>query len=497
MQRKIAFVAFLMIMCWSIAAFADVYDPVLKDNTLGAVYINSAKIFNMYLAQAEEIIKPENKDKLAEMEGQLKGYVPAEFKLSEFLGKLRAFSQTGVFLPDGPMWFSMDADLRPFLLIKAKIKPLEFYDFVHSFMDKAMPLPLKKEKDLLLFDVPISDFNLQLKIARDGIFLRSREETMPPVAAKQWQNLLGRAAGHKNLVAAEIDLHAVKAVIAKREQNDRYSVCFANLRVLTRALEMMEIDEPGKLKGFDQKLLLKKKYISRQLTCPDGGKYSINSTVAKEVYCSLHGSIKTPAKASVTDSTPAQLKPFETLRLDLSADLAELGIKLNDKKVIEQYLAIGRQQLQTIRHMAETQLGQLPEADKRQGIKMLDSVNLKADSEWLSVSVGGLDEKMMMSVMTGLVGTGAAIAAANFTKARNQAMSNGCAANRRALQSSTERFILDSKDSKDSKDGITSVTIEALIAGGYLRNAPVCPNHGVYNIKIEQNKPVVECSFHK
>lgn len=486
------FVLFLVLFL-PVSCFAASHGPVLKENTLGAFYIDAGRIFNIYSTQAAEIMKPENREKLAEIEEKMRQYVPAGFKLSEMFVKLEGFARKEIFLPDGAMWFSIDADFRPALSIKARIKPLEFFEYLESLMGKSQAVPQKREKDLIQFEIPTSDFNMHLSIKPDGIFLQPVNEKSAP-AGKQWQSLTGRAANAKTLVAAEVDMNAIKGVFSRNMQNARHSNCIANLRVLSAAVEMYGMDNQDSLKALDQKLLIEKKYLTEEMRCPEGGAYSMTAganSETSEISCSSHGSVRVPATSEDARSfIPAQLQPFEMLRINVGIDLAELNIKLNDKNILEQWLAIGKQQLQAIRHMAENQLGQLPEADKQKGLQMLNSVKLSADSEWLNISVSGLDEKTMISGFAGAIGAAAAIAIPNFVKARENAQNKSCDANRRMLSGACEMYLMDKgKLPPDLK-------IETLVKEGYLKSAPVCFQKGIYSIKQVGDEVKVECSQH-
>ncbi|HMM58668.1 MAG TPA: hypothetical protein PKC25_00905, partial [Candidatus Rifleibacterium sp.] len=108
-------------------------EPVLRTETIAAVHIDAAKIFNFYALQAKEMVKPENADKLAELEKQFKGFARIDTKLSDFFKKIDDFAGKELFLPDGQLSFSIDSSLRPNLSFKAKIKPLAFLEFVESF----------------------------------------------------------------------------------------------------------------------------------------------------------------------------------------------------------------------------------------------------------------------------------------------------------------------------------------------------------------------------
>jgi competence protein ComGC len=262
--------------------------------------------------------------------------------------------------------------------------------------------------------------------------------------------------------------------------------------MLSAALEMYAMDKETSLETLDQKQLKAERYLADELVCPNEGKYSLNKE--GEVVCSTHGTIKNPVKIESVISKaniPEQYRPFETLRLKVSMSQAEAALKLNDKNLVEQWVAIGKQQLLAIRNMAQNQMGQLPEAERQKGLKMLDAVKINQEDLWLKVTVEGLDEKTILSGITGFAGAVSAIALPNFQHARAQARARACQANRRVLSAATEMYEMDTGKT------CSKLEIETLVAGKYLKTAPECPDGGTYSLVREDNGFKIECSHHK
>ncbi len=469
-------------------------EPVLRSETIAAVHIDAARIFNFYASQAKEMVKPENADKLAELEKQFKGFARIDTKLSDFFKKIDDFAGKELFLPDGQLSFSIDGSLRPNLAFKAKVKPLAFLEFVESFTGKITPHPTKREQNLVEFVLPTPDFQILLSIRPEGLFMQT--ENAPAESDQQgrekWADFLSRIADQKTLVAAEIDLNGIKRIAAGKTANTQHGVCFTNLRMLTAAIEMHSMDKETPIKTLDQKQLISEHYLNSELVCPNQGVYSLLPD--GEVSCAFHGTIKQPAHTSsdkVSEAeVPAPYKPFENFRLLIKNDQATAELALNDKNLAEQWSAIGKQQLLAIKNMAQNQMGQLPEAERQKGMRMLDAIKISHEENKLRVAVEGLDEKTMLSGMTGIVGAAAAIALPGIEKTRNLHRKNACHSNCRVLMGAIEMYELDTSKTMQTLDS------KALEDGKYIKKQPICPEGGTYRLERDGSSISVKCSVH-
>jgi competence protein ComGC len=77
---------------------------------------------------------------------------------------------------------------------------------------------------------------------------------------------------------------------ARARDNAQEKACNANMRVMTGAMEMYNMDHSDPLKTLDLDVLLKKKYLMSQPKCPQQGTYSLEGTGDEaQVRCSKHG----------------------------------------------------------------------------------------------------------------------------------------------------------------------------------------------------------------
>ena len=487
---KIILIAMLLLIA-SLANAAST-DPVLQAKTLGAIYIDAAAMFSFYSGQAAELVKPENSGKLAEMQKQLQGYANLQVDLSGFFKKIDDFAKNEIFVPDGTIWFTIDSTYHPTLAFKARVKPLEFVEYLEAQFGKIQQPALKRDKELVEYSLPTPEFKMTLSITPAGLYLHSDGAAAEAEDTQKWGDLLKNVNEKKALLLAEVDLNQVKRLIAGKSANTQHSICFSNLRILTGCCEMYAMDHEGPIKVLDQQALIAGHYLKGTLNCPDKGVYSMKAD--EQIACSIHGSIDQPAKTadlSSENSIPAQFRPFEIFRLRVLKDSTEAALMLNDKNTVEQWAAIGKQQLLAIKNMAQNQMGQLPESERQKGLKMLDAVKINNDDQWLRLSVEGLDEQTMISGITGFIGAAAAIAIPNFQKSRDLARSKACDANCRVLIGAIELMELETGKPCESLD------IKALIDGQYLKSEQKCPDGGTYSLSRGTDGISIKCSHHQ
>ncbi len=481
--------AVMMILCSQLVAAETSF--ALKADTIGAVYIDAAAIFNAYKKYIGELMKPENSEKLEEALAQMRQHVPETLDVFPLLQSFHVFAKSEVLQPVGAMWFSIDNSFRPDLSLKADVKPLALLDFVASRLETNRLKPVKKEKDLVQFEFDAPSFKVIFQVKPDGLFLFTDKKgpSSSSKADSRWNDLLKKVDDKTVVLAGDISLGAIGRLIGEDASRAKVSACVTNMRILANAVEMHNLDAKKASKELDQANLLEKKLLKEHLACPAAGDYSLVKGGSKEIACSVHGTVAAPVFPKGSDSIPAPVKPMETLRFSVSSNSAAMALEVNDKNILEQWLAIGKQQLGAIKHMAENQLGQVPEV-KRKGLEMLNSVKLSTEGKWLQISLAELDEETMMSMITGLAGAGFAIAAPNFMKARQIAQEKACLSMRRTLRSAAEMFHLDKKEwPKDFK-------LELLVQEKFLEAVPECPDGGKYSIVLDGDKVEVECSVH-
>ncbi|MDD2998021.1 MAG: hypothetical protein PHV05_03095 [Candidatus Riflebacteria bacterium] len=494
MRKNIAGIVLLICLLFvSMVSHASDQNPILKADTLAAVYIDAAQLFEVYSAQVADLRKPENKDNLAAIEAGIKQHVPGEFSLSDFFQKTDEFVKAQLFVPDGAIWFSIDSSYRPFLSFKAKVKPLELLEFIENRFGKGEPVPVKKEKDLVEFEIPTPEFKISFALRTDGIYLQAQGEPAIGEPSDKWKDMLQSVADKESLMVAEVDLNNIKALVGRLNSQASHSACFTNIRILSAAIEMYAMDKEGQqMQTLDQKELLAAHYLNDELHCPAQGVYSIDAS--GEVVCAIHGSIKKPLEISAGSgaltSIPAQFRPFENLKIKVFKSRAEIATLINDKNLREQCVALGKQQLLTARNIAENQMGQLPEAEKQKSLKILDSIKIMEDGQSLKVSLTGVDEKTIIAGVAGFIGTMSAIAIPNFQRARESARAKACGANRRVLAGATEMYEMDTGKTMKELD------ISTLENEKYLKSAPVCPDGGKYSLRRDSTGIMIDCSIH-
>jgi type II secretory pathway pseudopilin PulG len=488
-RNKLGLIA-IIFCCMPVIALAQQIS--LNDNTLGAVFFNIQRVYDVCMDMALELAKPENNVARDEINEQIKSVLRvSDFDVEDYLVMIKKLKKDKIFIPSGPMLFSIDAKYRPILQLKANTRPLLLYQTIMSALDN--PLELKADvanEKLVEITLPTPQFKLKLSIEPESIFLVSDEKNLSAQDTGKWGDFKNNFADKNNLLDVQIDFDRVKQLLAEKNLAARHSVCLGNLRTLKNALEMYRLDNGSDLERFDIKILLEKHYLAAEPACPKGGNYSLSHSNKGEVYCTIHGSIENP-KAQVEDANAhinPQLKPFKAFRLQLSTNSIEFKMQLSDKQTLEQWLAIARQQLLTVRHMAENQLGHLPEAQKKRTLAIVNSIECQSKNEWLVVSAAGIDEKTMAMGIVGGLGGLASQAIPRFIQTRKNERMKACYSNRRMLSDVLEMYNLDNPEKK-----MNQLDLNALVDGGYIKEAPVCNEGGIYSLNEEDQ---VECSKH-
>ncbi len=186
-----------------------------------------------------------------------------------------------------------------------------------------------------------------------------------------------------------------------------------------------------------------------------------------------------------------RLKSFKRLRLWAGGTRIILLAAFDDPKFraeLKQKLAEGFEQ---VRGQAKTALSNLPDQQMAANLKaLLDKVAYTEKDEWLGYSLEGVDDPTMITSGVAITGILAAIAVPNFKKARDTARQKSCYANQRVLWGACEMYEM------DKGKPIETLDMDILVKGDYLKSPPVCPDQGVYAIlRGEKNLPI-RCSFH-
>ncbi|PKL47550.1 MAG: hypothetical protein CVV42_12515 [Candidatus Riflebacteria bacterium HGW-Riflebacteria-2] len=502
----------MVILLCATTASAKNRAQILKSDSLGAVYINAGRIFNLYLEQARELLKPENAGELEKIEAQMRQHFPGKFSFTSFFKRLISFADSGAFIPDGALWLSIDEELRPALSISARTRPQDLLSRVRARMAKAGLEPVSNEKELVEYSIPTPSFNLSLKVTPQGITLLAATAGASDIS-ERWRSLAGEADGKNTLIAAEIDIERIKRWLDEKAQSGKRAesnTCLANFKVLNSAMQLYQADKGVEMTEFDHAALRAGGYLSEDVRCPQSGIYSLNKS--RELSCSIHGSISHPVWSKKIPRVDASnyLKPFDSLRILVNAVSAEFKTKINDKNLLEQWVAIGKQQLQAVRHMAANQMGQLPEESRQQGLKLIDAIKVTADGNWLKIGIAGLEEKTVVSGITGVTGAAAAISAPHIDKLRAAIRKNvrghreksvatsasadkkaaACRAVRKSLYHALESLLVEEDKLPES------FGLEYLKEKGLIKAVPECPGGGRYEIRRNGINYEIRCTLH-
>ena len=511
MNKVVKLCVFIGLLLCVTTAFAKEEAQILKSDSLGAVYINAGRIFNLYLDQARELLKPESAGELEKIETQMRQHFPGKFSFGGFFKELDSFAESKIFLPDGAFWVSIDEELRPSMSISARTRPQELFEFVKKHFGDNKMMPSKNELNLLEFEIPTPGYNMTLSVTAEGINLSAGSQGKEDLV--RWKLLAETASNKNTLVAAEVDVSRIKSWLAEKAQGSKRSEsfeCLSNFKVLSAALQIYNEDKGKEMTTLDQALLKSDGYITEERWCPKSGQYSLNDD--KELVCSIHGTVSEPvwSKKIPRVDVSTHLKPFEKFCALINSVGAEIKAKINDKNLLEQWVAIGKQQMQAVRHMASTQMGQLPEEQRVKGLKLVDAIKIAAEGDWLKISIDGLDEKTVISGITGITGAAAAVIAPHFNKFRNamrkqlgarrakrdesaessDKAANECSYARKPLYMALENFLVEEDVLPES------FGLDYLKEKGYIQNIPACPAGGKYELTRDGMDYDIKCSVH-
>ena len=414
----------LLLSCFLLTVAAAVWaQPVpLNEKTLGGIFFNAGSFYELYCNQLEELAKPENSKQLEEVNSQANSLLKTgSFDLREHIEEFKRFKNDGFFVPEGSIWFSIDEKYRPLLVCKARCKPEDFYRYIFTTLGEPVQLKAAKTgKDLVEIQFPTPQFKVILQIATDSVKLFSDEKVDHSATTDFWQKMMKEAAGSETILDLQIDFNVVKRLLAQRLLQSRHSQCLGNLMAVKNAVEMYQIETGELMESLDMSLLTTKHYLADSFNCDQGGKYELSQANGLKVSCSVHGSIEHPISVDSEKSgeVDPRLKPFETLRLEVKKGRIHLAMQISDKNLLDQWEAIGKQQLLTIKHMAQNQMGNLPKEQKDLAVKIAESIKCSSENDWLKLDVGGFDQKMLVSSIIGLIETLRQTALPKFKKAR-------------------------------------------------------------------------------
>ncbi len=144
-RMKKAFILMVVAVSLPLAAFCQ---PVsLNEKTLGAFYFDFARMYENCSNQVKELANPENKSKLAKVNGQIARLLSqSNFDLSGQIAEFTSFEKDALFKPSGAMWFAIDDKYRPALILPAVVQPKKLYDYIFAALGSPQQMMASKSE---------------------------------------------------------------------------------------------------------------------------------------------------------------------------------------------------------------------------------------------------------------------------------------------------------------------------------------------------------------
>ncbi|MFZ5950246.1 MAG: hypothetical protein ACOYXC_06055 [Candidatus Rifleibacteriota bacterium] len=411
----------LLVLAVSLPLAALCQPVSLNEKTLGAFYFDFARMYENYGSQAKELANPENKSKLAEVNSQVARLLnQPNFDLSGQIAEFASFEKDGLFKPSGAMWFAIDDKYRPTLVLPAIVQPKKLYDYLFTALGSPQQMMASKsEEDLVEIAFPTPEFKIIFKLATDSVSLTADQELGKGDPADFWKSLVERAGQKETMLALHIDFDVVKRLLAKKRVDGLHSMCVGNMMAIKNAVEMFQIESGELMKELDLPLLVQKHYLPEGYSCNEGGKYKINNEKNLEVVCSVHGTIEKPVNTNsdATDVDP-RVKPFKAFKLEIDDEKILVKMQITDANLLDQWEAIGKQQILTMKHMLNNQIGNMPPEQKEKALQIADSIKCLKEDGWLTVTVLGITPQTLASSAMGAIEAIRQLALPKFKKAR-------------------------------------------------------------------------------
>ncbi|MEW6710260.1 MAG: hypothetical protein AB1403_10600 [Candidatus Riflebacteria bacterium] len=418
-RMKKAFILMVVAVSLPLVAFCQ---PVsLNEKTLGAFYFDFARMYENYSTQVKELANPEKKGKLAEVNGQVARLLnKPNFDLSEQIAEFTSFEKDGLFKPSGAMWFAIDDKYRPALILPAAVQPKKLYDYIFAALGSPQQMmAAKSEADLVEIVFPTPEFKIIFKLATDSVSLTADQEVEKGSPVDFWKSLVERSGQKETMLALHIDFDVVKRLLARKRVDGRHSMCVGNMMAIKNAVEMFQIESGELMKDLDLPLLVQKRYLPEGSSCNEGGKYKINNEKNLEVVCSVHGTIEKPiSTSSDAEDVDPRVKPFKAFKLEIDDEKILVKMQITDANLLEQWEAIGKQQILTLKHMLNNQIGNMPPEQKEKALQIADSIKCLKEEGWLVVSVTGITPQTLASSAMGAIEAIRQMALPKFKKAR-------------------------------------------------------------------------------
>lgn len=364
--------------------------------TLMKIVIDSQSLYENYLARIKDLNSLQGREQVETLNFLARDFFKqANFDLGVHIQEFLAFNEQGLINFTGPIRFWLDEKSRPNLVFKGECKPSAFFSYLNElFLEPEQFKSAKVEEDFAELAVPGPDFDMVLRLATDSIYL----------TANDLKSLIDKSGGKdekdsKALLKVEIDFNLVKELVALKAREGRRTACFANQMALKNAVELYQLETGEVMKELKTEILRAKNYILPHLVCSEGGSYMLEKDGDLRISCSIHGNLKKPrsGKVDVEKEIDPRLRPFQAFRLLVRKEQIQAEFILSDPNQLEQWLAISKQQILTLKHLIADK--QLPENFRKDLLKITDSIRCRSDESRLFFCVEELDESKISSLI--------------------------------------------------------------------------------------------------
>ncbi len=400
-MSKLFKAGFLLVLIFASSIYAQ---PTISDeDTLGAFYLNGGVIFESFVKHMHDFGLAENRNRVEEINGNLLKIIGRDgFNLDNQIKEFNLFFEKETMKIVGPIWFSIDDLYRPNLRISGAFKPEPLYEILFKKLGEPKGLiASKRNAELVELAIPGPQFEVLFRIATDSIVLQAKDHKAQGKAGDLWKSLVQSSTDPRILLDAQINFDVVKKLTAMRAQQGRHSICLGNLMAIKNAVEMYQLESGDLMKELDLTLLAEKHYLPLGYKCSEGGHYSLTNQSGVVISCSVHGSIESPKKLQgfkKSDMDP-RLEPFKIFKLQIGEEQVLAKLQIIDNSLLEQWVAIGKMQIQTIQHLAANQMGHLPEEQKKFAVKLAESMKCWSEDDWFCLSVSGVTEDALVGAI--------------------------------------------------------------------------------------------------
>jgi hypothetical protein len=475
------FIIVLMLATGSSSILARTPVEKSKNAVFARAFVNLSALYDLCTDQAESLLKAENEPKLLQINKQIKSLFHLEnFDIRPFFKIVKDIEELEFFKFSGPLYFAINSEYETFVKVEAQIKPVEFYQYIFKLLEGPEELKaFKKSPESVEIRIPVDNFTLVVKIHSDGLKLYSDKNE------KLFKKLLPIKS--EKLLSFELDFNTVKELLAKRYVAQQQAVCLGNLIKINNALSMYLLSSGSSMDKLDLRLLENKEFIGTLPICPAGGVYSLDANNKNLSVCSVHGSVKNLkiVNQNLKLLVDPRLESFKTFRFLIKNNSIIFKIAFNKKAALQQWLAIFRQQILTLKYMVLNKLSDATDEQKASMVDMIEAIKCEIVKGQLQIRLDRIDETLLATSIIAASGSLAQSLIPRYRRRLKFARAGKCAANRRMLKMAVEMFV-----SENPKE---NVTLGALKNMDYLKDFPKCPEGGEYEI-IDDNK--VKCSLH-